>query len=330
MDRGLWRTVAELGWLRLGLGEDRDGLGLGLDALAVLYEEAGRALAPIPLLPTILSIDLLARYGADRQCDRWLGSMLDGTSIAAFSAPQDSPVAIAVDQIGGKLRLSGTDRHLLHGADADLLFLLARRSGGGLVRVVIEPSVDRVRLERRRAWDGTRSLATVEMTDVELSADRLIAITPETERAFAAHASVAIAADAIGLAAAALSHTVAYMLTREQFGRPIGSFQALKHRVANLQATLMGDIGLVHSAASLLASGDPLGPVEAAAAKAQVCRNAVELTRDAIQLHGGIGYTSEHVIHLYLMRARLDEALFGTGADHLDLVLDHLLGRTAA
>jgi len=247
----------------------------------------------------------------------------------AISAPTalERPT-VAARRDGDRITLRGCAEGVLNGAEADLLLIAVDLDGESMSRIALD-RVD-VSVERRKTWDGTRSLASVDLHDVGVAVERLLPVTVESESALARHGALALAADSIGGAAAVLEITIDYLKTRQQFGRPIGSFQALKHRVANLKTALVADTALVRSAAALEASGAPQAPGEVAAAKAQACRNYVEMAREAIQLHGGIGFTAEHVCHLFLKRARLNEALFGSASQHLDAVLEHFRKGVAA
>jgi len=327
----LWKQAGSLGWTSLALPEAFGGLGLGLDALAVLYEEAGRAVAPIPLLATLLAADVIARTGSPEQQERWLRSIAGGSTIAAVSSPHPFAAAeLTLAERDGHIILSGTARGILDGADAELILVLAARSDGSVARVAIEPQTDGVAVRRNSTWDLTRSLATVEVTDLTLPDNRMLPASTSSEDALAMHAAIGIAADAIGGSEEILSITIEYLKSRQQFGRPIGSFQGLKHRVANHKVALIADAALVTSAAALEASNDRLAGAEVSSAKAQACADYVNLGRDAIQLHGGIGFTAEHACHLFLKRARLNEVLFGSGSWHLQRVLDLVIRSLAA
>jgi alkylation response protein AidB-like acyl-CoA dehydrogenase len=230
-----------------------------------------------------------------------------------------------VREDSGSIFLTGTAEAILDGADADLVLILAAGPDGAPARIVVEPDADGVEVVRNVTWDRTRSLATVTFAGTRLSADRLLRVSDASEEALASHAALGIAADAIGGSEAILATTIDYMKARQQFGKAIGSFQGLKHRVANHKVALVADTALVASAATLAARGDDLAEAEVAGAQAQACSNYVELSRDAIQLHGGIGFTVENACHLYLKRARLNEALFGSGSWHLRRITRHIM-----
>jgi alkylation response protein AidB-like acyl-CoA dehydrogenase len=167
--------------------------------------------------------------------------------------------------------------------------------------------------------DGTRRLAQVTADGVEV--DEAAVWRFNGDASAAAHslldrAAVAIAIDSLGLSEAMLETTVAYAKVRQQFGRPIGSFQAVKHACADMLVTISVSRGLVDAAVHAIASGDPQAGVAASMAKSHACQTAVEVAGKAMQLHGGIGYTWESGIHVYLKRAALNRSLFGSPATH--------------
>lgn len=323
MREKLWKAAGSLGWTSLAVPEEFGGLGLGLDALAVLYEEAGRAVAPVPLLATSLGADVIVRTGSKEQQARWLTTIAGGTTRAAVSPPLPfAPAGVALVQSDEHIVLSGTAAGILDGADVDLILILAARSDGSIARVAIEPRADGIPVRRTSTWDMTRSVASVEFSAMKLPGNRLLSADIASEDAVAIHAAIGIAADAIGGAQQILDITIEYMKSRQQFGKPIGSFQGLKHRVANHKVALVADAALVTSASALAARHDRHATAEVSSAKAQACTNYVNLSRDAIQLHGGIGFTAEHACHLFLKRARLNEVLFGSSGWHMQRVLD--------
>lgn len=307
MLKPLWDTVAGLGWLGLAIPEDFGGLGLKLDALAVLYSEMGRALAPLPILPTLLAAEAIAQGGSDEQKREWLGAIAAGEMRGAVS--RGGTLAGRIE--GDMLVVSGQVDELLDGAVADIL-IVGVEIGGARRRVALLPQIDGFDVETLRVSDRTRSLGRVSLDGLAIAKDRLLA--PIEEGAIACHAAVAIACDAVGAAEAILEITIEYLKTRQQFGRAIGSFQALKHRVAEHKAALV----VAQESIDDLASSASPRLADALAAKAHATRYAGAVARDCIQLHGGIGFTAECDAHLYLRRAMFDEVLFGTIAETLD------------
>lgn len=310
--RPLWDTIVGLGWTALSIPEAHGGLGLGIDALVALYEEAGRAVAPVPLLSTMLAVDAIARGASAAQQAEWLPMIAAGAVVAIDPPAPLQPPTLTIAPAAHGWHLSGTTR-MLDAADADRLLHLATASDGSLRRILLSPE----HVERLPLWDHGHTLSDIVYRDRPISDEAVFDTNGEVEEALAIHASLALAAEAVGGSQALLPLTIDYLKTRQQFGKPIGSFQALKHRVADHQTGLEGDRLLLASAVALAVANDRLAPSEASAAKALACANYAELARDAIQLHGGIGFTAEQACHLFLKRARLIELLFGDKSFHL-------------
>ncbi|MFF0437346.1 acyl-CoA dehydrogenase family protein [Streptomyces sp. NPDC004327] len=336
-DTALWAALAgTLGLPGLALPERYGGAGCGPAELAAACEETGRALTPSPLLATaVLAAPLIAALGTGAQRADLLPRIADGTLTCALALPGGSlPLALdladdntatpwsgggrsggvqAVPREGGGWSLYGEARHVLDGHSAGLLLVAAHTGGFPRSRTLLflVPS-DATGLVRRRdtALDLTRSQATVQLRDVEagLLGEEPADGTLDVLGALAATgrlAAVALAAEAVGAARGAFDRTVEHAATREQFGRPIGSFQALKHRLADLLVQIESARSLTHCAA---ADGDP---VSAGLALAQALEAQRAAAAETIQLHGGIGVTWEHDAHLYFKRAAADELLFG-------------------
>jgi alkylation response protein AidB-like acyl-CoA dehydrogenase len=282
-DAGLWAQATELGWTALGVPEAYGGLGLGVSALGVVYQELGRVCAPIPLASCALAADLIARAGDETQKSAWLPALAAGDLRVAVSGALGDPSII------------------LDGADADLI-LLRQQDGSHLV---LEPRD----MRRISATDQTRSLAKVITSRPD--GPRL---PPAEPAPIIVHAAVAMGCDALGGAEAILERTIGYLKEREQFGRLIGSFQGLKHRVADHQARLVAGRVLMED----VLGGPTL--LRACATRAWLCEIYAEVARDAVQLHGGIGYTWDYPCHPWLKRAKLDAYALGAVADHYDKV----------
>ncbi|MGW4308436.1 acyl-CoA dehydrogenase family protein [Streptomyces californicus] len=330
-DPDLWRRLAEeLGLPGLALPEEYGGAGCGATESALVCEEAGRALLPTPLLATSgLAAPLIAALGTPDQRAALLPRIAAGDLTAALVLPGGS-LALALGLTGDNLDgawagggraggiqareergarlLYGEAERVLDGHSAGLLVVAAHTGGYPRSRTQLflvpgdAPGVVRTRLT---ALDETRPLARVELREAPaelLGADD----TADAAGALAATGrtvAALLAAEAVGTAASALERTVEYVKTREQFGRPVGSFQAVKHRIADLYVR----VEAARSAAYHAARDPEAGPL----ALAQALEAARITTGEAIQLHGGIGFTWEHVAHRYFKRAAGDELLFG-------------------
>lgn len=317
-----WDQFVQLGWLMLEIPEQDGGLGLGLPAACALHEELGRSLVAAPFLAASLSVDAVCQ-SACAQRDALLESVGSGERYVAVSL---AITALTLAEANGADRLTGcvsavpdADRAshvLVWTAAGDRLALVATDAGG-------------VRLEERQTWDKTRRLYDVHLDDVELDAALVLAsgagAAGLVERVLLRR-DFALAAEAVGGAAAILERTVAYLGDRQQFGRPLAMFQALKHRCADLRAQVEAASALLHdglakfSEASGAFAYGPDAALAAQSAKLLAATVYAAVVEEALQLHGGIGMTAEHECHLFLKRAMLDEHL-GRGRDAYARVL---------
>jgi alkylation response protein AidB-like acyl-CoA dehydrogenase len=231
------------------------------------------------------------------------------------------------------LVLSGDAHDLLDGAAATVLLLAAQGDDGASYLVLVRPREDGVTVQAESLVDRTRHLAHAHLGDIVIPADRQLGEEPLRDGlsdALLGHAALALACDGLGLADAVLTLTVDYLKTRVQFGKPIGSFQALKHRCANHKVALEATRAMTYEAVRHWAEGRSDAAARSSLAKAHACEMAAVIATDAVQLHGGIGFTWEHSCHLFLKRAKLNEALFGTRAAHEDRAAALLLDPSAA
>ncbi|WP_370413333.1 acyl-CoA dehydrogenase family protein [Streptomyces fradiae] len=333
-DTGLWATLAgTLGLPGLALPAAYGGVGCGPAELALACEETGRVLAPTPLLATaVLAAPLVAALGTEAQRAALLPRIADGTLTCALALPGGSlPLALGLtgDNTGtpwagggraGGIQavpapdgegwtLYGEAGHVLDGHSAGLLLVAAHAGGFPRSRTLlflVPEDADGLVRHREPTLDLTRSQATVQLRDVraELLGEEPLDV-PGALAAAGRGAAVMLAAEAVGAARGALDRTVEHAATREQFGRPIGSFQAVKHRLADLLVQIESARSLTRCAAT---DGDG---VSAALALAQALDAQRAAAAETIQLHGGIGITWEHDAHLYFKRATADELLFG-------------------
>ncbi|MEU1342379.1 acyl-CoA dehydrogenase family protein [Streptomyces sp. NPDC005827] len=332
----LWRRMAnELGLLGLALPEEYGGFGGGPVELGLVLEELGRALLPSPYFATVaLAGQALAVSGDETARARWLPAVADGSLTGTLALAEESGSwhvedvrAEAVpdsDSDGAGHRVTGTKMFVVDGHSADLVLVVARAAGGPRLFAVegTAPGVTRTRLE---TLDPTRRLARI-----DLDGAPALPVGPAGPAATAYLrwvtdlALVALAAEQAGGAQACLDAAVAYAKVRVQFGRPIGSFQAVKHKCADTLVKVEAARSAVYHALSVAAadpprSGEPSGsPLSTAAAVAAVCcaDAHTHAAKENIQIHGGIGYTWEHDAHLHLKRAKSSEQLLGSPAAH--------------
>ena len=293
-------AASELGWTGLAVAEDRGGSGFGLGEVAVVLECLGRHLAPGPFLPTVCAAVVLDRYAPDTVAAQLLPSLANGQTVAALGVA--GTVAVGADHVA-----TGEQPTVLGAPDADLLVLTA---GDDLV--VVDAAADGVTVTALDSLDTTRSLGSVTLRGVAVPQDRVLRGAARNARTVW---RILTAAEAVGVGWAALQMAVDYAKVREQFGRTIGTFQAVKHHAANM----LVDVEVATAATWDAARADDLDSAwfAAAVAAALAIRAQVSTTQNNIQLHGGIGYTWEHDAHLYLRRARTLAALMADGGDPL-------------
>lgn len=286
LDRRLWAQLAEIGFLGAVVPEKFGGLGYGDLELAVLLEEAGRVALPVPLAETALATLVLSEHGSDEQRERWLPLIATGDALATVAVPGYPLVTSA--------------------QDADLI-LVGNHEGVHAV----EPA--RCEIIAQPAFDGSRRLATVR---ADTGPDTLLPGSNAAGRRLFDRAAVATAATLLGIGSHLVAVTVGYVGQRHQFGRPVGSFQAVKHRLADAHLAVEMARPAVWVAAHLLAVGDH-DAAEAAAVAAVAATEAECLANEhALQCHGGIGFTWEHDLHLWLKRGKALELAYGSPASH--------------
>lgn len=308
IDRGLWQGFArDMGFAGLGIAEAHGGSGLGPMELALVSEELGRCLAPIPFFESaILAAGLIDAVGDDDARARLLPRIASGESIATLAARDShgAPLPEAVGPVLAAGRLTGAAHFVPFGDSADLLLVLAREATG-LALLAVPAGAAGVRIEPLVTLDLTRPMAHVHF-DLAIDADALIGTGPAVTQGFWqawSRAGIFLAAEQLGLADRSLAETLSYARERVQFGRVIGSFQAMKHRMADMKLHIDEARSAVEWAVETLARGeDPM--LAAHGARVRSTEAALHCAADAIQLHGGIGFTWEHHAHLFLKRAR--------------------------
>ncbi|MGW0816168.1 acyl-CoA dehydrogenase family protein [Streptomyces viridiviolaceus] len=312
-DETVWaRLAGEIGVHALAVPEEYGGSGFTFAELAVALEEAGRALYCGPLLPTVvLTAHALLTSGDRQACERYLPRIADGTLTATVAGFLDDVLGIGAEPTGAGPVLRGAADFVLDGGSADLILVRAQTPDGPRL-FTCEPAPDTCVRTPHRVLDETRRQARVEFHGAPATP-----VGESGEVAAALDAGLAaLAAEQVGGSGHALDATVGFAAQRHQFGRPIGSFQAVKHRLADVLVALEAARSAATYATACVALGSPQLPVAASAAAA-VCSETFRLaTAEYVQLHGGIGFTWEHPAHLYVRRARSSEVLFGTAQQH--------------
>ncbi|MFI6935353.1 acyl-CoA dehydrogenase family protein [Streptomyces sp. NPDC050287] len=317
IDAGLWDTLGrQVGLAALGLPESAGGIG-GLAEIAVVCEELGRTLTPVPLLSsTVLAGQVLAGCGtAAGPLAELAGGRVHALAVAAPDGvwrPDDVPVAVTWR--GGDAVLDGTAPFVLDGADAETL-VVAATGPDGVDLFLADPRAPGVSVLRVPTLDLSRGQAVVTFSGVRAHALTAGGEGAEVVTRALDTALVALAAEQLGGAQAALDMTVAHVRDRTQFGRAIGSFQAVKHTCADMLLQVESARSAVVRAVRV--AGSPEALAEAAAVAQSWCGEAFTfVAAECVQLHGGMGFTWEHDAHLYFRRAQSDAVLLGGAAHH--------------
>lgn len=316
----LWETLCALDWPGLGVPEATGGLGLGPVEVGIVVEELGRVAAPGPFLATATQFvpSVLAAGSSFRLADVAAGTCTGTLAVAEAGRWSVTAGSAVAQSVADGWCLTGTKTHVLDGAQADELVVVAASGDGPGVFVVPGTAV---RASPMSTIDPTMLLATVDLAGAVVHGDRVLVEPgdPTFEsvagRAVEA-ATVALALSTVATCRAIFDATVAYAKVRHQYGRPIGSFQALKHRLADCYLAVERANALAWFATLTIAEADPRRPLATAMAKAAASDCAQLLSRDGLQLHGGIGFTWEHDLHFLLKRAVTGDLLFGGASYH--------------
>ncbi len=320
-DDQVWALLADqLGLTGIAVPERFGGAGYGPVELGIVLEEMGAALLVAPYFATVaLAGQVLAASGDEDAMARWLPGIADGSLTATLAVAEDSgswdlaEVAATAEPAGGGWAVTGSKLFVIDGHTADLLLVVAHAPDGPGVFAVERGAagVERARLD---TLDLTRALASVTLRGaraVRVGAGRDAAAWLSEVRDLVL---AALAAEQLGGAARCLDMSVGYAKAREQFGRPIGSFQAIKHKCANLLLEVECGRSAVYHASEAVAGRQPDAALAAALAYVYCSQAFTHAAKECIQIHGGIGYTWEHDAHLYLRRAKSSELLFGPPA----------------
>ncbi len=338
-DAAVWERIgAELGWPSVIVPEAYGGVGLGHVELVGLMEEMGYALLCAPFFSSVcLAANALLLAGDEAQKQTWLPRIAEGELIAtlAFAERGGEPGPAGMHATwrpgpGGYV-LSGSKRYVIDGARADLIVVAARADGSrgqdGVSLFAVPGDAEGLERRPRVTMDQTRRQAEIELRDVHVSADACLG---EPGLAWSALqetldlAAIALAAEQVGGAQRCLDLSVEYAKQRQQFGRPIGSFQAIKHKCANMLLQVESARSAAYYAGWVAAEQPRAIPEHASLARAYCSEAFFACAAESIQIHGGVGFTWEYDPHLYLKRARASEGLLGTPAWHRERVAHHI------
>ncbi len=327
-DRAQWQELAALGWHAMAIPEEYGGAGYGFLEVAVLLEEMGRALLPAPFLSTIvLGANAILLAGSDAQKAEWLPSIAAGETTVAVAVGEHSgiwePGAITARAVkeGDGWVVTGDKEFVIDGHTADVL-VVAAHTDDGFGLFLVRAAAPGLSTEAVETMDLTRKLATVTLDGVP--AERLGDDAEAVVEKLVQVASVALAVEGVGGAQKVLEDSVQYAKDRVQFGRPIGSFQAIKHKCADMLVAVESSKSAAYYGAWAVAEDNAELPLVAPLAKSYCTEAYFKCAAENIQIHGGIGFTWEHDAHLYFKRAKSNELMLGDPAHHRAVLADRL------
>jgi alkylation response protein AidB-like acyl-CoA dehydrogenase len=326
-ERDYWRRGAELGWTSLLVDDAHGGgtiSGAGLVDLSLVAYEFGHHAAPGPLTPTNVVASALSAHGAPGDQAEVLAGLLSGEAIATWCAPglgarpDEWRTGVEVESAGEALVLRGSVRPVEHAGQADHLLVTAD-DDGGLTQVLVPADAEGLSVAALQTVDLSRRFGAVTLDGVRVGADAVVGRRGEASADVARQLRSAVTilnAEAVGAMQAAFDMTVEWSFDRYSFGRPLASYQALKHRFADMMSWLQAGHAISDTACAAAQAGAANADELASAAKAFIGPYGGELIQDCVQLHGGIGVTFEHDLHLYLRRLTVNRSLAGTPREH--------------
>jgi alkylation response protein AidB-like acyl-CoA dehydrogenase len=327
-DDQLWREIADQGWTGLIIPEEYGGLGLGLLEMAVVSEEIGRACLPGAFLSTLFSAALIVRAGSPRQKANYLEAIATGelkATVAQLEANASwdlEAINVKAERDNGNFRVSGRKFFVPDAAIADLVICVARH-GESYTLLPVGRGADGVQIKAMPSIDATRKIYEVTFNDVSVDETEVFGADGDVRGALGQAiqvATVALCAEMVGGMQWILDTTVEYAKTRQQFGRPIGSFQAIQHLCADMLLMTESSRSAAYYAAWALTEGVPAASSAVSIAKAYCSDACREVGNRGVQIHGGIGFTWEHDLHLYYKRSKASEVMFGDPAFHRERI----------
>lgn len=331
--RDLWSQLSELGWLGLTLPEEYGGVGLSWVDLMVILEETGRTLFPSPLLSTSLAATAINALGTEKQQQRWLPSLADGSCIGTLALLDESDfLAPSAIQLNANTNadgyvLSGQKRFVQDAMSADL-FVVAFRTGPSsddLGLALISRQANGVSVEETEGWDRTKRSGVVELDAVQVNSDAVLGeklLGAEAIAMLIDRGALAVSAEAVGACEGILNLTSQYAQDRKQFGSPIGRYQGVKHPLAEMYVDIECMKSLVYYAAWALEGQPDEAPATIAKAKAYASQTICNAGVNGVQLHGAIGYTDEYAMQLFMKRSKWSRATYGDEDFHYDRVAE--------
>jgi len=328
-DPAYWQSGAELGWTMLLVGEDDGGgsvSGRGAVDLALIAYEFGKHAAPGPLVDCNVVAAALSGQSGDLQ-QAVLGEVISGASIATSclgAAPWQRPgeATIRIRRDGDDVVIDGSVRPVESAKQAEY-FLVTGMGEGGMTQVVVPADAPGIEIKALKGMDVTRRFGSVTFNGVRAPASALLGEygrAGEQVSRQIQNAAVILSAESVGAMDAAFDMTLDWAFGRYTFGRALASYQALKHRFADMKSWLEASHAISDAAAEAVADQTDLAAETASAAKSYIGVQGPELAQEGVQLHGGIGVTYEHDLHFFLRRVTLDSLLYGTPAEHRRLI----------
>lgn len=316
--RSLWSEMADLGWLGLQIPESHGGLGLGFFDLCVVLEQTGRELMPEPFISTLLlGTQALLLGGTDTQKEALLPGVVSGELLLAMADGESGTSVVATSSTKG-FTLIGEAPQVLDAHVADRIFVAAATSAGTRTLFLVDPSHPGISVTRQYRIDGLNA-ALVRVEGAEVGREAVVGSVDEGDALLAAvreRAGIGVAAQMLGASEQAFDDTIAYIKEREQFGVPIGSFQALQHRAVSVFTEIALTRSVVLAAARAIDEAPEDVPRLASLAQAMASETFLHAAKEAIQMHGGIGVTDEHDIGFYMKRAHAAYMTLGTPSEH--------------
>ena len=343
-DSELWQKMASLGWTGMIIPEEDGGLGLSFVEMALLLEEMGRVVLPGPFFSTaVCAASLLSEPDTGALARSLLPGIACGETRATVAWLESSgelgadAIEACWQSVDGAIELQGTKVFVSDAIGADWLIVAARAAGEprpeGIDLFLVPAAAEGLHLTSLNTLDQTRKQAEVRLDRVRVSTDNRLGSSgsgwPRLER-LAERARTALAAESCGGAARVLEMSVEYAKVREQFGKPIGSFQAIQHKCADMMVKVESSRSAAWYAAWAIASGAQDARLASAMAKAYCSDAFREVAGEGIQIHGGIGFTWEHDMHIYFKRAKSSEVAFGDGVRNREVVAQDILPRREA
>jgi alkylation response protein AidB-like acyl-CoA dehydrogenase len=330
-DRDQWRRGAALGWTALLVPEEQGGGSVGGEGLldvVLVAEEMGRLVTPGPLLPVNVAADAVARAGSASQRDELLPGLVAGDTVATWAFDEGTGdwdaagVELTATAEGDGWVLQGTKSFVQDAAVADW-FLVTARTGDGLTQLVVPADTPGITISPLESLDIVRHFGEVAFERVRVPDSALLGQAGGAAADVERQLQVALViqnAETVGAASRVFEFTLEYARDRVAFGRPIGSYQALKHRLAEMKTALEGSFATATSSTKAVAAGSDDAAELVSVAKAYIGEHAVGIVQDCVQLHGGIGVTWEHDLHLYLRRVTQNAALYGSPRQHRERI----------